>query len=142
MDSPVLLAIISATLGGGGAGIIASVASWRKGVREQDVTEDQNALQGYKDLAEERRQDLLLYKKDMADLRAEMRAKDQETDVRFARIEGELATERSTRWAAVQYARTLVAMILQHVPGVTIPAPPDSLADHIIIPSSPPEETP
>ena len=142
MDSPVLLAIISATLGGGGAGIIASVASWRKGVREQDVAEDQNALQGYKDLAEERRQDLLLYKKDMADLRAEMRAKDQETDVRFARIEGELATERSTRWAAVQYARTLVAMILQHVPGVTIPAPPDSLADHIIIPSSPPEETP
>ena len=142
MDSPVLLAIISATLGGGGAGIIASVASCRKGVREQDVTEDQNALQGYKDLAEERRQDLLLYKKDMADLRAEMRAKDQETDVRFARIEGELATERSTRWAAVQYARTLVAMILQHVPGVTIPAPPDSLADHIIIPSSPPEETP
>lgn len=140
MDSPVLLAIISATLGGGGAGIIASVASWRKGVREQDVTEDQNALQGYKDLAEERRQDLLLYKKDMADLRAEMRAKDQETDVRFARIEGELATERSTRWAAVQYARTLVAMILQHVPGVTIPAPPESLADHIIIPSSPPEE--
>lgn len=136
MDSPVLLAIISATLGGGGAGIIASVASWRKGVREQDVTEDQNALQGYKDLAEERRQDLLLYKQDMADLRAEMRAKDQETDVRFARIEGELATERSTRWAAVQYARTLVAMILQHVPGVTIPAPPDSLADHIIIPTS------
>lgn len=135
MDSPVLLAIISATLGGGGAGIIASVASWRKGVREQDVAEDQNALQGYKDLAEERRQDLLLYKKDMADLRAEMRAKDQETDVRFARIEGELATERSTRWAAVQYARTLVAMILQHVPGVTIPAPPESLADHIIIPS-------
>ena len=135
MDSPVLLAIISATLGGGGAGIIASVASWRKGVREQDVTEDQNALQGYKDLAEERRQDLLLYKKDMADLRAEMRAKDQETDVRFARIEGELATERSTRWAAVQYARTLVAMILQHVPGVTIPAPPESLAYHIIIPS-------
>lgn len=136
-DGPLVTIIIAALGGAGGiAAIIGAVASWRKGIREQDVAEDQSALQGYKDLAEERRKDLLQYKADMADLRAEMRAKDAETDVRFARIEGELATERSTRWAAVQYARTLVAMILQHVPGVSIPAPPPSLADHIVIPTS------
>ena len=134
-DNPVVTIIIAAMSGGGLAAIIGAVASWRKGVRAQDLTEDQNALQGYKDLAEERRQDLLQYKDDMAQLRAEMRAKDKETDARFVRFETELATERSTRWAAVQYARTLVAMILQHVPGMTIPSPPESLADHIIIPS-------
>lgn len=134
-DNPIVALIIAAMSGGGIATIINSVASWRKGVREGDVTEDQNALQGYKDLAEERRQDLVQYKADMAELRADMRAKDQENDTRFKRIETELSVERSTRWAAVQYARDLVALIARRLPGVSIPAPPDSLADHIIIPS-------
>ena len=85
-DGP-LVTIILASLGGAGgiAAVITSIASWRKGVREQDVTEDQTALQGYKDLAEERRQDLAQYKADMAELRAEMRAKDLENDSRFER---------------------------------------------------------
>ena len=126
-DSTVIVALISAAFGGGGAAIITAIASWRKGVREQDVAEDQNALQGYKDLAAE-------YKSDLAALKTEMRETQKANADRFSRIEAELATERSTRWAAVQYARTLVAMILQHVPGATIPAPPESLADHIIIP--------
>lgn len=134
-DGP-LVTIILASLGGAGgiAAVITSIASWRKGVREQDVTEDQTALQGYKDLAEERRQDLAQYKADMAELRAEMRAKDVENDSRFERIEAELSQERSTRWAAVQYARDLVSLILRLLPGTSIPAPPDSLADHIVIP--------
>lgn len=126
-DSTVIVALVSAAFGSGGAAIITAIASWRKGVRDQDVAEDQNALQGYKDLAAE-------YKSDLAALKAEMRETQRANADRFLRIEAELATERSTRWAAVQYARTLVAMILQHVPGATIPAPPDSLADHIIIP--------
>lgn len=134
-DNPIVALIIAAMSGGGIAAIIGAVASWRKGVREQDVTEDQNALQGYKDLAEERRQDLVQYKADMAELRADMRAKDQENETRFKRIESELSVERSTRWAAVQYARDLVALIARRLPGVSIPVPPDSLADHIIIPS-------
>lgn len=134
-DNPIVTLIIAAMSGGGIAAIIGAVASWRKGVREGDVAEDQNALQGYKDLAEERRRDLVQYKADMAELRADMRAKDQENDTRFKRIETELSVERSTRWAAVQYARDLVALISRRLPGVSIPAPPDSLADHIIIPS-------
>ena len=135
-DGPVVT-IVLATLGslGGIAAVIGSIASWRKGVREQDVTEDQTALQGYKDLAEERRQDLAQYKADMAELRAEMRAKDLENESRFERIESELSQERSTRWAAVQYARDLVSLIARLLPGTSIPAPPDSLADHIHIPS-------
>lgn len=134
-DNPIVALIIAAMSGGGIAAIIGAVASWRKGVREQDVAEDQNALQGYKDLAEERRQDLVQYKADMAELRADMRAKDQENETRFKRIESELSVERSTRWAAVQYARDLVALIARRLPGVSIPVPPDSLADHIVIPS-------
>ncbi len=138
-DNPIVALIIAAMSGGGIATIIGSVASWRKGVREGDVAEDQNALQGYKDLAEERRQDLVQYKADMAELRADMRAKDKENEDRFKRIETELSAERSTRWAAVQYARDLVALIARRLPGVTIPPPPESLADHIIIPT---KETP
>lgn len=135
-DGPLVTIIIAALGGAGGiAAIIGAVASWRKGIREQDVAEDQNALQGYKDLAEERRQDVAQYKADMAELRADMRAKDQENETRFKRIESELSVERSTRWAAVQYARDLVALIARRLPGVSIPVPPDSLADHIIIPS-------
>lgn len=131
-----VVTIILAALGGTGgiAAVITSIASWRKGVREQDVTEDQTALQGYKDLAEERRQDLAQYKADMAELRAEMRAKDTENDQRFARIESELSQERSTRWAAVQYARDLVSLIARRLPGTPIPAPPSALAEHIHIP--------
>ena len=135
-DGPVVT-IVLASLGslGGITAVIGSIASWRKGVREQDVTEDQTVLQGYKDLAEERRQDLAQYKADMAELRAEMRAKDLENDSRFERIEAELSQERNTRWAAVQYARDLVSLIARMLPGTSIPAPPDSLAAHIHIPS-------
>ena len=134
-DGPVVT-IVLATLGslGGIAAVIGSIASWRKGVREQDVTEDQTALQGWKNLAEERRQDLAQFKADMAELRAEMRAKDLENDQRFERIENELSQERSTRWAAVQYARDLVALIVRRLPGASIPPPPAVLVDHIYIP--------
>lgn len=138
-DGPVVT-IILATLGslGGIAAVIGSIASWRKGVREDDVTEDQTALQGWQNLAEERRQDLAQYKADMAELRAEMRAKDLENDQRFKRIESELSQERSTRWAAVQYARDLVALISRRLPGVKIPTPPPALTDHIHIPGEDP----
>lgn len=139
-DNPIVALIIAAMSGGGIAAIITAVGSWRKGVRDHDVTEDQNALQGYKDLAEERRQDLVQYKADMAELRADMRARDKENEDRFKRIETELSAERSTRWAAVQYARDLVALIARLLPNVAIPIPPPSLADHIIVPSSHPEE--
>ena len=134
-DGPVVT-IVLAALGslGGTAAVIGSIASWRKGVREQDVTEDQTALQGWKNLAEERRQDLAQFKADMAELRAEMRAKDLENDQRFERIENELSQERSTRWAAVQYARDLVALIVRRLPGASIPPPPAVLVDHIYIP--------
>ena len=134
-DGPVVT-IVLATLGslGGIAAVIGSIASWRKGVREQDVTEDQTALQGWKNLAEERRQDLAQFKADMAELRAEMRAKDTENDQRFERIELELSQERSTRWAAVQYARDLVALIVRRLPGASIPPPPAVLVGHIYIP--------
>ena len=134
-DGPVVT-IVLAALGslGGIAAVIGSIASWRKGVREQDVTEDQTALQGWKNLAEERRQDLAQFKADMAELRAEMRAKDTENDQRFERIESELSQERSTRWAAVQYARDLVALIVRRLPGASIPPPPAVLVDHIYIP--------
>ena len=134
-DGPVVT-IVLATLGslGGIAAVIGSIASWRKGVREQDVTEDQTALQGWKNLAEERRQDLAQFKADMAELRAEMRAKDLENDQRFERIENELSQERSTRWAAVQYARDLVSLIVRRLPGASIPPPPAVLVDHIYIP--------
>ena len=134
-DGPVVT-IILATIGslGGIAAVIGSIASWRKGVREQDVTEDQTALQGWKNLAEERRQDLAQFKADMAELRAEMRAKDLENDQRFERIENELSQERSTRWAAVQYARDLVSLIARRLPGTPIPTPPAALVDHIFIP--------
>ena len=134
-DGPVVT-IVLATLGslGGIAAVIGSIASWRKGVREQDVTEDQTALQGWKNLAEERRQDLAQFKADMAELRAEMRAKDTENDQRFERIELELSQERSTRWAAVQYARDLVSLIARRLPGASIPTPPAALVDHIHIP--------
>lgn len=134
-DGPVVT-IVLAALGslGGIAAVIGSIASWRKGVREQDVTEDQTALQGWKNLAEERRQDLAQFKADMAELRAEMRAKDLENDQRFERIENELSQERSTRWAAVQYARDLVALIVRRLPGASIPPPPAVLVDHIYIP--------
>ena len=135
-DGPIVTIILASIGGLGGlAAVITSIASWRKGVREQTVTEDQSALEGYKDLAEERRKDLVQYKADMAELRAEMKAKDEENETRFGRIESELSVERSTRWAAVQYARDLVALIARRLPGVSIPIPPDSLADHIIIPS-------
>ncbi|MGY5764999.1 hypothetical protein ACXET9_07360 [Brachybacterium sp. DNPG3] len=128
-------AVIIALGGGGGvAAIITSVASWRRGVREQDVAEDQTALDGYKSLAAELRQDLRQYKADLAALREEMSAKDRETDARFERIEAELSTERSTRWAAVQYARDLVALIRRALPSIQIPAPPDSISEHIIVP--------
>ena len=139
-DGPIVT-IVLATLGslGGLAAVIGSIASWRKGVREQDVTEDQTALQGWKNLAEERRQDLTQYKADMAELRAEMRAKDLENDQRFERIESELSQERSTRWAAVQYARDLVALISRRLPGVRIPTPPSALTDHIQIPGEDPD---
>ena len=70
----------------------------------------------------------------MAELRAEMRAKDLENDQRFERIENELSQERSTRWAAVQYARDLVALIVRRLPGASIPPPPAVLVDHIYIP--------
>ena len=134
-DGPVVT-IVLAALGslGGIAAVIGSIASWRKGVREQDVTEDQTALQGWKNLAEERRQDLAQFKADMAELRAEMRAKDTENDQRFERIESELSQERSTRWAAVQYARDLVSLIVRRLPGASIPPPPAVLVDHIYIP--------
>ena len=134
-DGPVVT-IVLAALGslGGTAAVIGSIASWRKGVREQDVTEDQTALQGWKNLAEERRQDLAQFKADMAELRAEMRAKDLENDQRFERIENELSQERSTRWAAVQYARDLVSLIVRRLPGASIPPPPAVLVDHIYIP--------
>ena len=134
-DGPVVT-IVLAALGslGGTAAVIGSIASWRKGVREQDVTEDQTALQGWKNLAEERRQDLAQFKADMAELRAEMRAKDLENDQRFERIENELSQERSTRWAAVQYARDLVALIVRRLPGASIPPPPAVLVDHTYIP--------
>ena len=134
-DGPVVT-IVLAALGslGGAAAVIGSIASWRKGVREQDVTEDQTALQGWKNLAEERRQDLAQFKADMAELRAEMRAKDLENDQRFERIENELSQERSTRWAAVQYARDLVSLIVRRLPGASIPPPPAVLVDHIYIP--------
>ena len=134
-DSPALIAIISGILGGGGAAIITAIASWRKGVREQDLTEDTTALQGYKDLAAE-------YKADLAAMKAEMKSMQAENAARFERIERELSTERSTRWAAVQYARELVALIRRLLPDAPIPPPHPSLADHIIVPSSPPEETP
>ena len=139
-DGPIVT-IVLATLGslGGVAAVIGSIASWRKGVREQDVTEDQTALQGWKNLAEERRQDLAQFKADMAELRAEMRAKDLENDQRFERIESELSQERSTRWAAVQYARDLVALISRRLPGVRIPTPPPALTDHIHIPGEDPD---
>lgn len=134
-DGPVVTIIIAALSSlGGFALVIGSIASWRKGVREQDVNEDQTALQGWKNLAEERRQDLAQYKADMAELRAEMRAKDSENDQRFERIELELSQERSTRWAAVQYARDLVSLIARSLPGTPIPAPPAALVDHIHIP--------
>ena len=139
-DGPIVT-IVLATLGslGGLAAVIGSIASWRKGVREQDVTEDQTALQGWQNLAEERRQDLAQFKADMAELRAEMRAKDLENDQRFERIESELSQERSTRWAAVQYARDLVALISRRLPGVRIPTPPSALIDHIHIPGEDPD---
>ena len=139
-DGPIVT-IVLATLGslGGVAAVIGSIASWRKGVREQDVTEAQTALQGWKNLAEERRQDLAQFKADMAELRAEMRAKDLENDQRFERIESELSQERSTRWAAVQYARDLVALISRRLPGVRIPTPPPALTDHIHIPGEDPD---
>ena len=140
-DGPVVTIILAALGGTGGiAAVITSIASWRKGVREQDVTEDQTALQGWKNLAEERRQDLAQYKADMAELRAEMRAKDSENDQRFERIELELSQERSTRWAAVQYARDLVSLIARRLPGTPIPAPPAALADHILIPGKDPTD--
>lgn len=126
-DSPLLIALVSAALGGGGAATITAIASWRKGIREQDVSEDQTALEGYKSLAAE-------YKADLAAVKAEMQAMKRESEERFARIEAELSDERSTRWAAVQYARELVALILRHMPGIPLPHPPASLADHIIIP--------
>ena len=139
-DGPIVT-IVLATLGslGGVAAVIGSIASWRKGVREQDVTEDQTALQGWKNLAEERRQDLAQFKADMAELRAEMRAKDLENESRFERIESELSQERSTRWAAVQYARDLVALISRRLPGVRIPTPPPALTAHIHIPGEDPD---
>lgn len=129
MSSDAIVSLLVAVFGGGTiAAVVQGIVSHRKGVRDSDIAEDQTALQGYKDLAAE-------YKTDLAALKAEIREKDARTEERFGRIEAELATERSTRWAAVQYARDLVALIARRLPGVSIPVPPDSLADHIIIPS-------
>lgn len=123
----IVTALIALFSGGTIAAAIQGIVSHRKGVRDSDITEDQNALQGYKDLASE-------YKTDLAALKAEMRETQQANTERFGRIEAELSQERSTRWAAVQYARDLVSLIVRLLPGTTIPAPPESLADHIILP--------
>lgn len=128
MTSDAIVTALVALFGGGTiAAVIQGIVSHRKGVRDSDITEDQNALQGYKDLAAE-------YKTDLAALKAEMRETQAANAERFTRIETELSTERSIRWAAVQYARDLVAMIARMMPGVSIPTPPDSLIDHIIVP--------
>jgi len=129
MSSEAIVTLLVAIFGGGtAAAIIQGVVSHKKGVRDSDVAEDQNALQGYKDLAAE-------YKTDLADLKREMRETQKANTERFTRIEAELSQERSTRWAAVQYARDLVSLISRLLPGASIPAPPESLVDHIIIPS-------
>lgn len=128
MSPEAIVTALVALFGGGTiAAVIQGIVSHRKGVRDSDIEQDQTALQGYKDLAAE-------YKTDLAALKTEMRETQQANTERFSRIEAELSQERSTRWAAVQYARDLVSLILRILPGTTIPAPPDSLADHIIIP--------
>ena len=127
----IVTALVALFSGGTIAAVVQGIVSHRKGVRDSDITEDQNALQGYKDLAAE-------YKTDLAALKTEMRETQAANTERFARIEAELATERSTRWAAVQYARDLVSLIIRLLPGTAIPDPPDSLAAHIIIPRKDP----
>lgn len=127
MSNDVVTVLIAIFTGGFGVAVVNGWVSHKKGVRDADVAQDQNALQGYKDLAAE-------YKADLAALKAEIKEKDAETDARFDRIERELDEERNTRWAAVQYARSLLALISRHLPGVTVPPVPASLADHIVIP--------
>lgn len=132
--SPEVIVTALVTIFGGGtiAAVVQGVVSHRKGVRDSDIAEDQTALQGYKDLASE-------YKTDLAALKTEMRETQQANTERFSRIEAELSQERSTRWAAVQYARDLVSLIVRLLPGTVIPTPPESLADHIIVPRKDPE---
>lgn len=128
MSSEAIVTALVALFGGGTiAAVIQGIVSHRKGVRDSDIEQDQTALQGYKDLASE-------YKTDLAALKTEMRETQQANTERFSRIEAELSQERSTRWAAVQYARDLVSLIVRLLPGTSIPAPPDSLTDHIIVP--------
>lgn len=125
-DGP-LVTIILASLGGAGgiAAVITSIASWRKGVREQDVTEDQTALQGYKDLAAE-------YKTDLAALKTEMRETQAANTERFSRIEAELSQERDMKWDAIRYIRRLHEWIADRIPAAgKIPPVPTSLEKHI-----------
>ena len=132
MSSEAIVTALVALFGGGTiAAVIQGVVSHRKGVRDSDIEQDQTALQGYKDLASE-------YKTDLAALKTEMRETQAANADRFGRIEAELSQERSTRWAAVQYARDLVSLIVRLLPGTVIPAPPESLADHIIVPRKDP----
>ena len=127
MSTDVVAILVAIFTGGFGVAVVNGWVSHKKGIRDSDVAADQNALQGYKDLAAE-------YKDDLAALKVEIREKDAENDARFDRIERELDKERNTRWAAVQYARSLLALIVQHVPGITVPPVPEPLAEHIIIP--------
>ncbi|MFC0673564.1 hypothetical protein [Brachybacterium hainanense] len=127
--SPELIVSLIVALGGGATVklIVDAIKDRRRGITSAAIEQEQNALQGYKDLAAE-------YKADLAALKTEMRETQAANAERFSRIETELAVERSTRWAAVQYARELVALIVRLLPGTTVPEPPESLADHIIIP--------
>lgn len=116
MNFDVATMIVALFGGGGVAAVVTAVTSWRKGIRDADVAKEQTAIAGFQELAER-------LSKEVEGLRT-----------RLDRVEHEIDVERGIRWAAVQYARTLVHLIAQHLPGTDIPAPPDSLADHIVIP--------
>lgn len=126
MTSDAIVTALVAIFGGGTiAAVIQGIVSHRKGVRDSDITEDQNALQGYKDLAAE-------YKTDLADLKREMRETQAANSERFARIEAELSQERDMKWDAIRYIRRLHEWIADRMPAAgKIPPVPTSLEKHI-----------
>lgn len=129
MSSEAIVTALIALFGGGTiAAAIQGIVSHRKGVRDSDITEDQNALQGYKDLASE-------YKTDLAALKAEMRDTQQANTERFTRIEAELSQERDMKWDAIRYIRRLHEWIADRMPAAgKIPPVPVSLEKHITPP--------
>lgn len=128
MSPEAVVTIIVGLFGGGTvATIINGIRDRRKGVDEAKIAHERNALDGFRELTDDLREEI-------SRLRESRDADAQANEARFKRIEAEIAVERDLKWTAIQHIRSLYSWIAQHLPGSDPPPPPDALSSHITYP--------